>query len=116
MTLFTSTVQSGLERALDGVALRQRVTATNLANAMTPGYTAQRVDFEQSLDRALRAGRPETAAPALRPTTDAARLDGNNVSLEQEVIEQQRSGVQYQALVELSSAKLALLKTAIESR
>ena len=116
MTLFTDRVESGIERALQGVSMRQRVTADNLANAMTPGYTAQRVDFESQLSEALRSGRASSSPLALRRTTDAAKLDGNNVNVEQEVIEQQRSGLQYQALVEAANHKLGLLKTAIESR
>lgn len=114
--MFTDRVESGIERALQGASLRQRVTADNLANAMTPGYTARRVDFETSLGEAMRSGRPGDAAVTLRRTTDAPKLDGNNVAVEDEVIEQQRTGLQYQALVEAANHKLGLLKTAIESR
>ena len=116
MTLFTDGVQRGIETALHGVAMRQRATADNLANAMTPGYTAKRVDFEDSLSSAMAAGRPERAAITVRASTDARKLDGNNVALEQEVTEQQRSGLQYQALVEAANHKLGLLRAAIEGR
>ena len=116
MTLFTDRVESGLERALGAVALRQRVTAGNLANAMTPGYVAQRVDFEASLAAALRDGRPEAATATVVNSTAAGKLDGNNVDLETEVTEQQRSGLQYAALVEAANVKLGLLKAAIEGR
>lgn len=116
MTLFTDPVQSGIERALVGVSLRERVTADNIANAMTPGFRAQRVDFESSLAQAMRAGRPDRAAITIRDTADAGKLDGNNVNLEDEVSEQTRGGLQYQALVAAANHKLGLLKTAIESR
>lgn len=116
MTLFTDRVQSGVEHAMTAVSLRQRVTADNLANAMTPGYRAQRVDFEGSLADAMRAGRPESAATSLRTTSDAPKLDGNNVDLEEEVTEQLRTGLQYQALVQAANHKLNLLRTAIEGR
>ncbi len=116
MTLFTDRVQSGIEHALSGTSMRQRVTADNLANAMTPGYAAQRVEFEGSLASALRAGRPETMATTVRSSTQAPKLDGNNVDVEEEVTEQLRTGLQYQALVEAATHKLALLRTAIEGR
>jgi flagellar basal-body rod protein FlgB len=116
MTLFTDRVEGGIERALQGVSMRQRVTADNLANAMTPGYTAKRVEFEATLGEAMRTGRAASAPVSQVTTTDAAKLDGNNVNVEQEVIEQQRTGLQYQALVEAANHKLGLLKTAIESR
>lgn len=112
MSLFTDTVQGGVERALDAVSLRQRVTGDNIANAMTPGYGAQRVDFEASLSAAMRSGRPGEAPMTVRGTGEAARLDGNNV--EQEMAEEMRSGLQYQALVEAANHKLGLLKTAIQ--
>ena len=116
MTLFTDRVESGIERALSAVALRQRVTADNLANALTPGYTAQRVEFEASLSAAMGSGRPEQAQPTVVNSTAGRKLDGNNVDVEVEVTEQQRSALQYTALVEAANAKLGLLKTAIEGR
>jgi len=116
MTIFTDRVQSTVERALDGTALRQRVTADNIANAMTAGYRAQRVDFEQSLSAALTLGRPELASAQIRDSGAAPRTDGNNVRIEDEVQEQMKTGLAYQALVEAASNKLGLLRTAIEGR
>ena len=116
MTLFTDRVQSTVERALDGTALRQKVTADNIANAMTPGYRAKRVDFEASLASALKAGRPEGAAPVVRDSGAGARLDGNSVRIEDEVQDQMKTGLTYQALVEAANHKLGLLRTAIEGR
>ena len=113
MSMFTDTVQSGVERALDAVAMRQRVTADNIANAMTPGYGAQRVDFEASLSAAMRSGEPEHAPVTVRGTGDAGRLDRNNVNLEQELQKEMRTGLQYQSLVEAANHKLGLLRTAI---
>ena len=116
MTLFTDRVQSTVERALDGTALRQKVTADNIANAMTPGYRAKRVDFEASLSSALKAGRPGEATVAVRDSGYAARIDGNSVRIEDEVQDQMKTGLTYQALVEAANHKLGLLRTAIEGR
>lgn len=114
MSIFTDRVQATVERALDGAALRQRVTADNIANAMTPGYRAQRVDFEASLSAALRAGRPDSATIAVRDSGGAAKLDGNNVNLEEEMTG--RNSLHYQALIEAANHKLGLLRTAMETR
>lgn len=116
MTLFTDRVQSTVERALDGTTLRQKVTADNIANAMTPGYRAKRVDFEASLASALKAGRPQEAGPVVRDSGYAPRIDGNSVRIEDEVQEQMKTGLTYQALVEAANSKLGLLRTAIEGR
>src|SRR4051794_23300925 len=42
-----------IQASLDGLAARQRISAQNLANSETPGYTAQTVSFEDSLSAAL---------------------------------------------------------------
>src|SRR5262249_14890668 len=47
-----------IQTSLDGLAARQRIEATNLANAETPGYTAQTVNFEDSLASAIAGGDP----------------------------------------------------------
>ncbi|MBZ0266368.1 flagellar basal body rod protein FlgB [bacterium] len=42
-----------LRKGLDAFALRQKVIASNLANAETPNYRAQRVSFEKELGKVL---------------------------------------------------------------
>src|SRR5690554_76657 len=44
-----------LHRSLDGVAMRQRVTAHNIANVDTPGYKRYRLEFESVLKEAVSA-------------------------------------------------------------
>jgi flagellar basal-body rod protein FlgB len=38
-----------LERYMDRLSLRQNLTATNIANADTPGYKTRDVDFQSEL-------------------------------------------------------------------
>jgi flagellar basal-body rod protein FlgB len=59
-----------LAAGLDGLALRQRVHAENLANVDTPGYQAQTVDFET----ALRAAATEAEGPKNPMGADGATL------------------------------------------
>ena len=114
MTLFTDPVQSALERALDGVALRQRVTAQNIANVMTPGYQAQKVSFEDSLSAALGAG-TDPAGTALSVVAEGGQSNeaGNNVDLGTESASLMRSDLQYQALVQAASFRYTLLHDAV---
>lgn len=114
MTLFTDGVQSSLERALDGVALRQRVTSQNISNAMTPGYKAQRVEFEGALSDAIASGSGTAdVRPTVETSTAAGREDGNNVELETEATGLMRSGLQFEALVQATNYKLSLLRSAM---
>ncbi len=52
MKLFDATKIPLLSKALDAYALRQKVTAANIANVTTPGYKSQRVSFEERLAQA----------------------------------------------------------------
>ena len=114
MTLFTDNVTAAIERGLSGVAERQRVTANNLANAETPGFVASQVDFESNLATALSQGDPASAAISVSATGDAANVNGNNVSIENESTSLIRSGLQYDALVSALNYKLGLLETAVK--
>lgn len=106
-------VGSVLNAALDGVALRQRVTADNIANVDTPGYRAGSVDFETSLRAAISAGDPSAAAPGELLATDTpVGANGNNVNLGKETLAAVQSQFQYQMLTRATTDRFALIKTA----
>jgi flagellar basal-body rod protein FlgB len=109
-----------LEKALDGAAAGHRVSANNLANLETPGYTARRVSFEDALRAAVRAehrgrrsGAIEQVRPSLMPTGDPVGPDGNNVSIEAEMLALGEASVRYQALTRMIDRKLQMIGTAI---
>jgi flagellar basal-body rod protein FlgB len=114
MTLFTDGVQSALERAMDGVALRQRVSSQNVANAMTPGYQASKVEFEGALADALRNGDgADSVTPTVSGTGDYSNENGNNVDLATESTGLMRDSLQYEALVQATNYKLSVLRSAL---
>jgi flagellar basal-body rod protein FlgB len=114
MTLFTDRTQNALERAMDGTALRQRVMSQNVANAMTPGYQAQKVEFEGALADALRNGEsPQSVTPSVTGTGAPQNEDGNNVELETEATGMMRNGLQFDALVQATSYRLGVLRAAV---
>lgn len=132
--LFTLTDRL-LERALDGVSARQRVTAHNIANVNTPGYKRQRLSFEESLREALQGqerGRLKGAvthprhipigehrSPLERPfvverdTDTTMRNDGNNVDIEAEMTQIIKDQVFYQVLADQVGRRYAMLRDAI---
>ena len=89
-----------LKIALDGLAQRQRVIATNVANISTPGYQAQSVEFESALQSALSFA-PNASVADLQGTIsevgtgDPSRLDGNNVNLDRETLLGSKTNLQY---------------------
>lgn len=132
--LFTLTDRL-LERALDGVSIRQRVTAHNIANVDTPGYKRYRLSFEQSLKEAMsRESRPELVGTLTHPRhipigyrgdllgrpftaervmETTMRNDGNNVDIEAEMAQVIKDQIHYNALVQEVSKRYAMLRDAI---
>ena len=115
MDFLTDVTTSGLERALQGLTARQQATAANIANAQTPGYRAQRVNFEDSLASAMNAGDPQSASIDTIDAGTPANITGNTVQLDSEVTDLQKEGLQYQAVASAISFKYSLLRTAIGS-
>jgi flagellar basal-body rod protein FlgB len=101
--------------ALHGLADRQRAIADNVANVQTPGFLAREVDFEASLQRAAQSG-DQAQAGAVSPSRSRSlaptRMDGNNVSLDDETVKSLRTNLSYQTMVEAMNAKFRLLRTA----
>lgn len=112
----TDVVSSTLRSALDGLSLRQRVVADNIANIDTPDFRAGTVDFESSLRSALSDGSLATGAsvtPTAGLATTPARPNGNNVDLQTETMTAMQSVFQYQMLTRAVDDRYSLLKTAI---
>lgn len=122
------------KRALDGLTLRRDVLAQNVANVDTPEYKAKEVNFEATLQQAMRGERRmpmatthvgHQAASASDPSDlyqaglrkgGSTRADGNNVDIDQELLQMAETGVRYQALTSVVSKKLNLLKTISQAR
>jgi flagellar basal-body rod protein FlgB len=104
-----------LHSALNGLALRQRVIADNIANIQTPGYHAKKVEFENALAGAVADGSgatPATVANSLEPT----RLDGNNVNLDHETLANVDTGLRYQLMLRAVDSKFGLLRDSLRSQ
>ena len=68
------TTQSALEAAMSGSELRQTLLTNNLANASTPGYKPQDVNFQATLQNALSSGQSPTVT--FQPYTDHTTRPG----------------------------------------
>ena len=113
--------------ALDGLSLRQQAVSRNLANIDTPGYKAETVNFQDTLNRLVDKGSllPLSTTDASHQDTASSesgfsfalrsggteRADQNNVDVDVEMTDMSEAGIQYQALSQAVSKKLLLLKT-----
>ncbi|GAB4117468.1 MAG: flagellar basal body rod protein FlgB [Rubrivivax sp.] len=116
---------------------RQRVLASNIANADTPGYQARDFDFKAALSEAtagLRgadanrlggpiargasglAGVPAATAPTLRYATPSqTNLDGNTVDMDRERASIVDNTVRYEATLRFINSSLRTLQDAMKS-
>ena len=105
---------SALHNALNGLSLRQRTIADNVANIQTPRFLAGKVDFESSLRAAVESGvDPSQAEPSVARSLEPTRLDGNNVNLDQETLAMSETGLRYSLAVQAVNAKFSRLRVAI---
>lgn len=114
----TDATQALLERALAGSALRQSVLADNLANANTPGFRRQDVNFEGALAQAMDAGdsQPQLDSVQFSPQVDQkaqARADGNTVDVDTEMAAISENALTYQTLAEVARARMKMIETAL---
>ena len=103
-----------LQTAISGLSTRQQVTANNIANLETPGFIAGNVDFESSLAAAVGSGDPTRAAVAVTPSGDQAGINGNNVSLDSEVVTATKTGLQEQLLTGALTSEYGLISTVLK--
>ncbi len=118
-----------VKMALDGLSLREEIIGHNIANADTPGFKARTVTFAKQLRQALDKNEtgelhlkrtlrghidPDGASGPLPQvisrTNSTLRIDGNSVDLDLEMMQLAETNIQYQALTQLISRKMALLK------
>jgi flagellar basal-body rod protein FlgB len=113
------TTQLALEKAIEGSSARQQAIAENLANVDTPGYQRVDVDFHSTLRDAMASGSQGLAGAAFTPQRDATaavRPDGSSVDADVEAAAQARNGLEYEALVQISKARIDILESAMGTR
>ena len=121
-------VFSGLTQVLNLRQQQHALTASNIANADTPGFKAKVADFRNALAQAVHRGE----SPHIRTTREAHvggvdevtmptireleappwSVDGNSVVPEREMSRLQENALMYRAVSTGLSRRLALLKYA----
>ncbi|MEI5675473.1 MULTISPECIES: flagellar basal body rod protein FlgB [Nocardioides] len=108
-------VSAALGFALDGLSLRQRTIADNIANIDTPDFRASTIDFESALSSAIGSG--DTAALRGGDGITSLAVDtpvganGNNVDLRKETLAAMQSQFQYQMVTRAVTDRFDLVKS-----
>jgi flagellar basal-body rod protein FlgB len=120
-------------KALDYHVRRHALLTTNVANAETPGFVPKDLSFSVRLAERVAALRPTEGrgGPATRggaaaefefvseEFTDPATMPGqdeNSVSVEREMAKVAANSVRFQAIAEMISRRMALMKYAAADR
>lgn len=113
--MFDDIASSALQVALSGLAARQHAIANNIANVNTPGFKAQKVQFEQALQAAVTAGTPfNQVQPSVTTSLEPTQLNGNNVNLDEETLSNVNTGLAYQLALRGIDSKYTQLHDVIK--
>lgn len=109
-----SVVTVALNSALNGLSMRQRAIADNIANVNTPGYTAQRVNFEDALAASVQTGDGNVTATTSR-SLEPTQLNGNNVNLDTETLSNIETTLRYQFAAQAINGEFTAMRTVLKS-
>lgn len=131
----TPPILAGIRERMQNLSERQRVVATNIANSETPGYKAREVSEPnfaalvggsgmitaprvQLTDRmkSLGAIQPVGTGLILDKDITETKPDGNNVTLEEQLLKMGEIQADFQAMTGLYRKQMSMLKTAVGGR
>lgn len=98
-----------IEHYMDLLSARQKLVASNIANADTPGYKTKDIDFQTEFLNAT-SGTPA----AVEVSGLAVRNDGNNVSIDREARLLSENALRFSIASALMRDQIKSVKQAIE--
>ena len=104
-------VTSPLERYMDLLSTRQKLVAANIANADTPGYKTQDIDFQFEFMTLANGQQPQTIAARGLPETP----DGNNVDIDREARMLAENAMRFNVASTLLRGQLKTIQEAIQA-
>jgi flagellar basal-body rod protein FlgB len=104
-------LSDSLEQYMNVISVRQKLVASNIANADTPGYKTQDVDFQASLRSALDGG---DSPATVQVSGLAVRNDGNNVDLDREARLLAENAMRFNLAASLMHSELQQVREAIK--
>ena len=97
------------EHYMSLLSARQKLVASNIANADTPGYHTQDINFQTEFENAL--GQTPTV---MEPAGLTVKPDGNNVNIDREARLLAENALRFSIASNFARAELNSVKTAIQ--
>jgi flagellar basal-body rod protein FlgB len=102
-------VAGQLERYMDLLSARQKLVASNIANADTPGYHTQDIDFQREF-----LGAAGGTLQIIEPSGLKLKNDGNDVSLDRESRLLAENAMRFQLASQLMKSQIRAVRSAIQ--
>jgi flagellar basal-body rod protein FlgB len=102
-------VAGNIEHYMDLLSVRQKLVASNIANADTPGYRTQDIDFRAEFSREV-AQDPHL----MEPDGLTVKPDGNNVDLDRESRLLSENALRFAVASNLARGQLRMIRSAID--
>lgn len=99
-----------LEKYLDLLSARQKLVASNIANADTPGYKTKDIDFQQEFMSMVNGQQPLTIDAQGLPI----KPDGNNVNVDREARMLAENAMRFNVASTLLRGQINSIKEAIQ--
>ena len=103
-------IGAGVERYMNLLSARQKLVASNIANADTPNYKTKDIDFQTELVNQMGNLGPNTIEVSGLKTKN----DGNNVDMDRESRLLAENALRFAVASNLAHSELATIKSAIE--
>ena len=129
--LFSDKVPGGLKKGLNMMSARQNLISSNISNVDTPGFKASDIDFQGQLRAALGSevglNLKATNTKHFGPSTSnimglevdpfeeeaAAKSNGNNVDIDNEMAKMAENQILYNATVQLMMKRGSTVRSAV---
>jgi flagellar basal-body rod protein FlgB len=108
--LVIDSLTNSLQTYMDLVSTRQKLVSSNIANADTPGYKTQDLDFQASFQSMLDGG----SARESSVTGLATKNDGNDVDLDREARLLAENSMRFNVASTLMKSSIQQVKEAIK--
>jgi flagellar basal-body rod protein FlgB len=103
-------IAGNLEQYMTLLSTRQKLVASNIANADTPGYKTKDIDFQAELENAS-----NNLAPNVQEVSDlVVKNDGNNVNLDREARLLSENALRFNIAANLLRSQIKIVRMAID--
>jgi flagellar basal-body rod protein FlgB len=105
-------IAGSLDQYMTLVSTRQKLVASNIANADTPGYTTKDIDFQSEFQNAMAGS--ESSPSILNVQGLTMKNDGNNVSLDREARLLSENALRFSVASNLLRSQIKIVHMAID--